>query len=576
MSKLPMEIGADKYWGEVAGAGTGNAARIDSNFSELYNRPGVVVTDYGEIGVGNDSAVIQLAVDAAKLLIFRTDGDAAGTTFNQAYAIKIVFPPGEYILTTPIDMTGIRTSHSWWYVEARGAVFFLRTTGKTGFDFTYSRKCSWFGGTIIGEKDFLSRSGIQIGRNSGLQASDSHHFQDLEVKGYFSLAPIYNYACEDLLMTACHLKNSYDSPTAYLLVQDGDHYWGIESDFQTPAALNTAVSFLRNTFTRLDARFTGAGSGVWMSRTDMHSYHDSYVVTEEAAAFVLFANTAPSSNTGLTLDVHVETDFGDTDQATGNDYAILFDAASSGSSILLNELSYRDNYSHCSESFFAHTANVDDVNISYADVSLGEVGRDVGQTLFDTAADYEFHGRFASRAIGTNYDIDGIGNFSGTHFSLSTASHTNNTGGMFIVQDPNSMFVKNTTRTMVSSDNVADISFYSQAKALLGTFRYNATTSRFQFRIGTTTYLEMGTEWLSGLTDLVMSLGRVTNRFLAAYIKTVFIGDGATGITSGTGSPEGVLALPIGSIYTDDAGGTGTTLYVKETGAGGNTGWVAK
>ena len=44
-------------------------------------------------------------------------------------------------------------------------------------------------------------------------------------------------------------------------------------------------------------------------------------------------------------------------------------------------------------------------------------------------------------------------------------------------------------------------------------------------------------------------------------------------IGSGTGSPEGVLAAPVGSLFlrTDSA----TTLYIKQTGTG-NTGWVAK
>lgn len=44
---------------------------------------------------------------------------------------------------------------------------------------------------------------------------------------------------------------------------------------------------------------------------------------------------------------------------------------------------------------------------------------------------------------------------------------------------------------------------------------------------------------------------------------------------SGRGSPENVIAAPVGSLYTDIAGGTGTTLYVKETGSG-PTGWVSK
>jgi hypothetical protein len=45
--------------------------------------------------------------------------------------------------------------------------------------------------------------------------------------------------------------------------------------------------------------------------------------------------------------------------------------------------------------------------------------------------------------------------------------------------------------------------------------------------------------------------------------------------TSGSGTPEGVVTAPIGSLYTRTDGGASTTLYVKESGTG-NTGWVAK
>lgn len=43
---------------------------------------------------------------------------------------------------------------------------------------------------------------------------------------------------------------------------------------------------------------------------------------------------------------------------------------------------------------------------------------------------------------------------------------------------------------------------------------------------------------------------------------------------SGTGSPEGVVTAPVGSIYSRTDGSTGTAVYNKETGSG-NTGWVA-
>jgi hypothetical protein len=47
-------------------------------------------------------------------------------------------------------------------------------------------------------------------------------------------------------------------------------------------------------------------------------------------------------------------------------------------------------------------------------------------------------------------------------------------------------------------------------------------------------------------------------------------------ILSGVGSPEGVVAAPLGSIYMNSSGGAGVTLWVKESGASTNTGWVSK
>ena len=46
-------------------------------------------------------------------------------------------------------------------------------------------------------------------------------------------------------------------------------------------------------------------------------------------------------------------------------------------------------------------------------------------------------------------------------------------------------------------------------------------------------------------------------------------------LVTGSGSPEGVVTAPTGSMYLNTAGGASTTLYVKTSGSG-NTGWTAK
>lgn len=43
--------------------------------------------------------------------------------------------------------------------------------------------------------------------------------------------------------------------------------------------------------------------------------------------------------------------------------------------------------------------------------------------------------------------------------------------------------------------------------------------------------------------------------------------------TTGTGTPEGAVTAPIGSLYSRKDGGAGSSLYVKESGSG-NTGWA--
>lgn len=45
-------------------------------------------------------------------------------------------------------------------------------------------------------------------------------------------------------------------------------------------------------------------------------------------------------------------------------------------------------------------------------------------------------------------------------------------------------------------------------------------------------------------------------------------------IIDGAGSPEGVVAAPVGTLYRRADGGASTTLYIKESGTG-NTGWKA-
>ena len=67
----------------------------------------------------------------------------------------------------------------------------------------------------------------------------------------------------------------------------------------------------------------------------------------------------------------------------------------------------------------------------------------------------------------------------------------------------------------------------------------------------------------------------ITSAGAATYTGAVSVSNTTATITSGTGTPEGAVTAPVGSIFLRTNGGAGTTFYVKESGVG-NTGWVAK
>jgi len=76
-------------------------------------------------------------------------------------------------------------------------------------------------------------------------------------------------------------------------------------------------------------------------------------------------------------------------------------------------------------------------------------------------------------------------------------------------------------------------------------------------------------------SDNARSNGTASFRWATTYSTQFRPGTGSSIWTSGTGTPEGSVTAPVGSMYTRTDGGAGTTLYVKESG-NGNTGWVPK
>jgi len=106
-----------------------------------------------------------------------------------------------------------------------------------------------------------------------------------------------------------------------------------------------------------------------------------------------------------------------------------------------------------------------------------------------------------------------------------------------------------------------------------GTFINNASTGINWAQLDNYSFLSAADPATTIQSPLITLYGDSIN--LNSTVKKITLNGGEAQIITGSGSPNGVVTAAPGCIYLNYAGGAGTTLYVKESGAG-NTGWVGK
>lgn len=233
-------------------------------------------------------------------------------------------------------------------------------------------------------------------------------------------------------------------------------------------------------------------------------------------------------------------------------------------------------------------------------IELGKVGNGVAAPVYldfhtsGTGGDYDSRiiatGGSASIGQGTVQIsaamtlVNSLTPSSNNTYDLGSASNGWKTGWFGVV---------NTGTVTAGSANLGSIELGGDNTAVVGTRVFDAHTSgnphdydsRIEFSSGSATVgqgavtirsasLDIGGT-MRPITDLGSPIGQVARRYSNGYIQSIRPGAGGVIWTSGTGTPEGTVAAPVGSMFTRTDGGANTTLYIKETGTG-NTGWVAK
>ena len=155
---------------------------------------------------------------------------------------------------------------------------------------------------------------------------------------------------------------------------------------------------------------------------------------------------------------------------------------------------------------------------------------------------------------------------------LSTASGTD-------ADDPNTQFGSAIGGDYCAWKARGDVYPRLRITCATGALAFGAGTANpnITLSVGGTNRLVLGDASIEPAVDGARDLGLTNRRWSNVFANKIFAGptSGGVFITSGAGTPEAVLMAPVGTLYLRTDGGAGTTLYVKESGAG-NTGWVAK
>jgi len=159
-----------------------------------------------------------------------------------------------------------------------------------------------------------------------------------------------------------------------------------------------------------------------------------------------------------------------------------------------------------------------------------------------------------------------------SNIAFGRESLYSNTTGVYNVAIGRSTLHSNTTGV----DNVASgfQSLYSNT-----TGSYNVASGYQALNSNTTGSYNVASGYRSGNTITTGTnntmVGNNAQPVSITADDQISIRAGATKWMSGTGSPEGLVFADIGSLYTDQAGTSGTVLYVKEANNSSTFGWIA-
>jgi hypothetical protein len=159
----------------------------------------------------------------------------------------------------------------------------------------------------------------------------------------------------------------------------------------------------------------------------------------------------------------------------------------------------------------------------------------------------------------SNNGLDGINVGTGSSISIIGGSMSANRNGIYIGPG--------TVGLQISEVTAGPSGEFPGGNRQYGLILASGATNNYQI---------IGNNLTGNMIDNFVNYATGNNYRIYGNLGTSYV-QSVSGVTwtIGTGSPEGVVTAPVGSMYTRTNGAANTTLYIKETGTG-NTGWTAK
>lgn len=164
----------------------------------------------------------------------------------------------------------------------------------------------------------------------------------------------------------------------------------------------------------------------------------------------------------------------------------------------------------------------------------------------------------------------------GENFVHGCTSTPRGTGDCFLIQN-NSVWNLSDIHTEGGANGVHVVTGTVMIDNIVGN---SSVTTLCRFDSGTR-YNSIRNAYANGSTNMIIddffgyTLTAAVSPFIMQWVQDEFRIAGAQ-IRSGTGSPNSVKTGNVGDLFLRRDGGANTCLYIKETGNGTNTGWVAK